>query len=138
MRARTIRRGAGMALAAAALTTTMAVAGTGTASASTGGGCAGPTYKNVCISDHNNGRIGADAYLNFGNIDSRCYMDFGVFDKTSWSFATSQAVSCQNGYQHLGIELTNPAQGHDYVGFVHVHWTGDSNSDGTDSAVLHY
>ncbi|GAA0365108.1 hypothetical protein [Streptomyces blastmyceticus] len=132
------RRIAGLALAAAALTTTMALTGAGTAAASTGGGCAGPTYKNVCVADHNNGRIGADAYLNFGNVDSKCYVTFGVFDKTTWGFATYQTAPCKNGYQHLGIELTNPSQGHDYVGFTQVHWLGNGDYETQDSPILTY
>ncbi|MBC2874608.1 MULTISPECIES: hypothetical protein [Streptomyces] len=138
MRALRIKRGAALALAATALAATAAVAGAGSAAASSGGGCAGPTWKNVCIADHNNGTIGADAYLNLGNVNSNCYVEFGVFDKTTWDFATRQSVSCQNGYQHLGIVLSNPASGHQYVGFTKIHWSGGPDLETTDSPVLTY
>ncbi|MEU3755759.1 hypothetical protein AB0H17_23790 [Streptomyces olivoreticuli] len=137
MRAPRIKRGAALALATAALTAT-AVAGAGSASASSGGGCGGPTYKNVCISDHGDGAIGSDAYLNFGNVNPNCYLQQGVFDKTTRQFPVWQTVSCKNGYQHLGNALSNPASGHEYAAFVHIHWDGGDGYEAQDSPVLTY
>ncbi|MFJ8439013.1 hypothetical protein [Kitasatospora griseola] len=128
-------RKATLALATAAMAGGIALTGAGAAEASTGGGCSGPGWQQVCISDGGS-QVNTSVTTNFAN--NNCTEQVIIWDYTTNSQAINTSFPCRAGQFTFTWALSNPSWGHDYKAEARFYWQPGTGYTYQTSPDLHF
>ncbi|MGW4381036.1 hypothetical protein [Kitasatospora sp. NPDC004531] len=128
-------RKAALALTTAATAGGIALTGAGSASASVGGGCDGPGWQQVCVSD-GGGRIDFSVTTDFSA--NNCTEEVILWDYTTNTRALSTSFPCRPGQSTFSWALSNPTWGHTYKAEARFYWLPGTGYTYRTSPDLHY